>query len=448
MNKYINKIKEINKIYNCFSYINDIKEEVDEKLTVSIKGNISQKNLLTSCCSRVLENYISPYDAHVVSCLKNKGYIISGTTVMDEFAMGSFGVNDLFTNCKNFFSNEYNDFIPGGSSSGAAVSVASNCVKYALASSTGGSIRLPAAFNNVIGYKPTFGMVSRHGLVAFANSFDQIGFITKDIYSVKEFFSVISKSDTKDLHTIKDKKNVYELKYSNNKINVLVLSKKIVNIMCETKISEIYSYTVDKINKTNKFNLIFLDIEKDFFQKSLECYFVLSSIEAFSNLLRYSGKVYLNEDKLDTFVNHFLNTHEKFGKNVKERILIGQNFAFDKEIQDKFVSFRNYLINYFSELSCKFHSSVFISPVSSCFPKNINDVNFSQHENYDIFLPLANLIGTAAFSIPSNFERFFGLNVMSIEKFNDFPMLDLLKELFLILNSENDEELSKYNIYK
>ena len=442
MNKYIEKVKKINEEYKCFSQINDIQEDIDENLTISVKGNISQKGLPTSCCSKVLKDYISPFDAHVISCFKKRGFVLTGTTVMDEFAMGSFGTNSLFPVCKNFFSDEKNNFTPGGSSSGASVSVATDSVRFGLASSTGGSIRLPAAFNGVIGYKPTFGSVSRHGLVAFANSFDQIGFITKDIFEMKNFFSILSEKDNKDLHTLVKKSNILKLETSNNRINLLFLSKKIVEKICEQKIADIYSFTIDEIKKSKEFNILFIDIEKDFFVKGLESYFVLSSIEAFSNLLRFSGNRYIEEEKISSFVDSFFKTQEKFGLNVKERIYIGQSFAFDETIKNKFINYRNYLIDYFFNLKNKFKSSVFITPVSACFPRNIYDTDFSQHMDYDIFLPLANLIGTAAFSIPSNLEKFFGLNVMSLEKFNDFPMLDLLKKLFLILNKK--EKLYKY----
>jgi len=176
----------------------------------------------------------------------------------------------VFPICKNSYfkkDEKLKNIIPGGSSSGAAVSVVTNAVRFALASSTGGSIRLPASFNGVIGFKPTFGYVSRHGLIAFANSFDQIGFITKDVLNIKNFFSTISSKDPKDLHTLNKNQKIFSLKKKNNKINLLFLSKESAQIMCEKDIYNIYCKTISALEKTNKFNIEFINFSKDFFFK-------------------------------------------------------------------------------------------------------------------------------------------------------------------------------------
>lgn len=255
--------------YHAYLFKNDdalnVAKEVDEKrakgealhplagIPIAVKDNIVTKGIPTTCASRTLEGYIPPYDATVIEKLKNAGLPILGKTNMDEFGMGSTGENSAFYPTKN---PRDISLVPGGSSSGSASAVAGDLAPIALGSDTGGSCRLPAAYCGIVGFKPSYGAVSRFGLIAFASSLDQVGILANSACDASLLFDVIRGKDFRD--------------------------------MTSTDVSD----NVIKSPKIKKYE----EIESEVFDLLLPAYYIISSAEAYSNLNRYDG-VYYGRDR-------------------------------------------------------------------------------------------------------------------------------------------------------
>ena len=186
-------------------------------VAIAIKDNICTQNIKTTCGSQMLENYYPPYNATVINQLENEDAIITGKTNMDEFAMGTSTEHSSYGPTRNPLDI---NLVPGGSSGGSAAAVASESATAALGADTGGSIRCPAAFCSLVGLKPTYGLVSRYGLIAYANSFDQIGPITKDVRDTAVLLNTITNFDELDSTSIKSKQINYE-EYLDKNINNL-----------------------------------------------------------------------------------------------------------------------------------------------------------------------------------------------------------------------------------
>ncbi|MEM3571487.1 MAG: Asp-tRNA(Asn)/Glu-tRNA(Gln) amidotransferase subunit GatA, partial [Candidatus Bathyarchaeia archaeon] len=290
-------------------------------LGLAVKDNICVKDIKTTCASRMLENFIAPYDATVIKRLKEEDVVIIGKTNMDEFAMGSSTEFSYFGPTFNPWNLE---MVPGGSSGGSAASVASLEATLALGSDTGGSIRCPASFCAVVGLKPTYGLVSRFGLIAYANSLEQIGPITKDVKDCALLLSSIAGYDPMDSTSVKKDYEDYT-KYLINDVKGLRIGIPI----------ELFGEGVQEIIKKNVWNSI-LELEKlgakyeeislKHLQYALPAYYIVAMSEASSNLARYDGVRYgynmLNES-YDWITAFSKNRTQGFGFEVKKRILLG-----------------------------------------------------------------------------------------------------------------------------
>ena len=297
--------------------------EVNSKfagIPIGIKDNLCTKGVKTTCSSKMLENFVAPYDATVVEKLNNEGLINLGKLNMDEFAMGASTEYSALAKTKNPWNL---NTVPGGSSGGSAAAVAANLVPWALGSDTGGSIRQPASFCGVVGLKPTYGLVSRYGLVAFASSLDQIGPITKDVKDAAMLLNLIAGHDEKDTTSIEREKVDY-VKALKNDVKGLK-----IGVPKEFFGEGINEEVKEKLNEAiEKYKELGAEIEEfslNIAEYALATYYIIACAEASSNLGRFDGIRYgYRTENFDSLKDIYKNSRsEGFGEEVKRRIILG-----------------------------------------------------------------------------------------------------------------------------
>ena len=289
-------------------------------IPIGIKDNINMTGVKTTCASRMLENFVSPYDATVMEKINNEKMIPMGKLNMDEFAMGGSTEYSYFKKT----SNPWNlNAVPGGSSGGSAAAVAAGMVPWALGSDTGGSIRQPSSFCGVVGLKPTYGLVSRFGLVAFASSLDQIGPITKDVRDSAILLNIIAGHDEKDTTSENLEKKDYTKALKNDVKGLKIGVPK--EFYGEGINPEVKASLEQAIAKYKELGAEVEEFSMDIAQYALATYYIIACAEASSNLGRFDGIRYgyrtPNYENLnDIFVN---SRSEGFGDEVKRRIILG-----------------------------------------------------------------------------------------------------------------------------
>ena len=334
---YVDRINEKEKDVNAFitPLIEEAiakSEEIEEKINngelnselagipIGIKDNICTKGIKTTCASKMLENFISPYDATVMNKINSEGMINLGKLNMDEFAMGSSTEHSALAKTRNPWNL---NTVPGGSSGGSAAAVAANMVPWALGSDTGGSIRQPASLCGVVGLKPTYGLVSRYGLVAFASSLDQIGPITKDVKDCAMLLNLLVGHDEKDTTSLDMPKQDYVESLKNDVKGLKIGIPK--EFYAEGLNEEVRESLNKAIEKYKELGAEVEEFSLDIAKYSLAAYYIIACAEASSNLGRFDGIRYgyrtPNYDSLeDIFVK---SRSEGFGAEVKRRIILG-----------------------------------------------------------------------------------------------------------------------------
>lgn len=408
---------------------------------IAIKDNMATDGVKTTAGSKMLEDFVPSYDAFVVRKLKEAGAVIIGKTNMDEFAMGSSTESSYFGPTKNPHDLER---VPGGSSGGSAAAVASDEAICALGSDTGGSIRQPAAFCGVVGFKPTYGAVSRNGLFAMSSSLDQIGPITKTVEDAEILFDIISDYDRKDstcdekgIENIgKDKSNV-DLK--NLKVGVL---KEGFGDGVEKGVKEGITETVERLKKEG---VTVEEIDIRVLKYALAVYYVLMPVEVSSNLGRYDGIKYgysVENDK-DVKVNNLLDVYSKsrkggFGVEAKRRIMLGAYASSSGYIDQYYLQAKKVAVKIRQELDKAFAKfDIIISPTSPTVSFKLGEK--SDHLSMylaDIFTVPANIAGLPSISIPCG--EVDGLPVglqITGQRWADKKVLAVAKEIEKALNN-------------
>lgn len=290
-------------------------------IPIALKDNLSTTGVRTTCASKILENYLPPYDATVVTAVKNEQLVMLGKTNLDEFAMGSSTENSAYgASC-----NPWNlATVPGGSSGGSAAAVAAGETILSLGSDTGGSIRQPAAYCGVVGLKPTYGRVSRYGLVAFASSLDQIGPITKDVTDAAYLLQAIAAYDPKDSTSVQQATPDYLAELTQGVKGLRIgLAKEYLS---EGLDPAIRSAVDEAIKLYQKLGAEIVEVSLPHTEYALAAYYIIAPAEASSNLARYDGVRYGHrtaEEVSDSATLFMKTRQEGFGAEVKRRIMIG-----------------------------------------------------------------------------------------------------------------------------
>ncbi len=287
-------------------------------IPIAIKDNIMVRDLKCTCASHMLENFVSVYDATVIKLIKDKKMIIVGKTNMDEFAMGSTSETSYFGSPINPWDKSK---VPGGSSGGSAVAVASHITPLALGSDTGGSIRQPSSFNGIVGMKPTYGRVSRFGLVAFASSLDQIGPMTRNVFENALLLNAISKHDPKDLTSFDTDEDFTRLIGKEIKGMKIAIPNYFVSNIVDDKVLKVFNNVVDLLKK-NDCIIDFVDVKH--IDKAVILYQIIAMGEASSNLARFDGIRYGLSVPANSLEDLYKKTRsEGMGREVKRRIMVG-----------------------------------------------------------------------------------------------------------------------------
>lgn len=385
----------------------DILSDLDG-IPFSLKDNFAVKGLRMTCGSKILSDFICPYDSTVYKRLKDVGAILIGKNNLDEFAMGSSNETSYFGVVKNPCEKNY---VPGGSSGGSAASVSSDHSLFSIGSDTGGSVRQPASFCGVVGFKPTYGKISRYGLVAFSSSLDTVGILAKNVSDCRKVFNIIRGIDQHD-STIDD------FKYEKKDLKRVCFVKNIPH--ADPKVTEIY----EKVSlKLEKMGFVLETVTLDFIDISMAAYKIQTMCEASSNLARYDGIKYgLQKVSGKNLFDIYSKVRgEGFGKEVKRRIMTGTYLLMYENGKYYSLSFklRDYISNSVDKIFEEY--DMMVLPTSLSLPFKIGervDDPVRMHLS-DSLTAFANLANVPAISINCGYFEKLPIGVQFVGKRND-----------------------------
>jgi len=375
-------------------------------IPVAVKDSICTRGLKTTCASRMLEDFVPPYDATVVQKLKDAGAIILGKTNMDEFAMGSSTETSALKTTRNPWDLSK---VPGGSSGGSAAAIAAGFAPLAIGSDTGGSIRQPAAFCGAVGLKPTYGRVSRYGLIAFASSLDQIGPMTGTVRDCALSYRVLEGHDPMDSTSLQVQSDGDWMKDMEKGVQGFRIGvpRECFSQGLEDEIADALH---DAIRLYEKMGAVVEELSLPILDAGLSAYYIISSAEASSNLARYDGirYGYRAEDFRDVDELMLHSRSEAFGKEVKRRIMLGTyvlSSGYYEAYYKKAMLLRKKIRGVFQEAFRTY--DMLLMPVSPVLPFGFNEKREDPLEMYlsDIYTVTINIAGVPAISLPCGFSR-------------------------------------------
>ena len=465
------KIKPIDLVEECFERIEKNKDlnayitlnkeeaiktakelenkEVDNLLfglPIAVKDNIVTKGLRTTCASHMLDNFIPIYDATVVEKIKKNNMIIIGKTNMDEFAMGSSSRTSYFGAPKNPWDKEK---ISGGSSGGSATTIAERDLLFALGSDTGGSIRQPASYTGIVGMKPTYGRISRYGLIAFASSLDQIGPMTKNVYENAVLLNILVGKDERDLTSAnKEEEGFTRLIGEDIKGMKIAVPNYFMSDIVNKEIREKVKDTIKVLEKSGAV-VDFVDIK--YIENAVTLYQIIAMGEASSNLARFDGIRYGHSTENPKNIEDlYLSTRaEGFGEEVKRRIMVGSYLLSGenaKTYYNKALSIRDDIRTEFKNCFKKY--DLVIGPTTTTTAYNLTDPMDDPSKSFmdDVLVIPVNMAGLPGLSLPIGFDKEnmpIGMQIIgdSFEEAKIYKLASYIeKKLNLNLNPNRGED--------
>lgn len=377
-----------------------------EGIPISIKDNFCTKGVLTTCASKMLKNFTPTYQSTVVTNLQDSGVIFLGKTNMDEFAMGSSNVTSYFGPAINPWKSTANaaqNLVPGGSSGGSAASVSAFMAMASLGTDTGGSVRQPAAFNGIVGVKPTYGRASRWGIVPFASSLDQAGVLARSVHDSALILSSMMGFDPKDSTSSNVLAENLSLEIGKSVKGIKIgVPEHLMNSDISNEVIELWQNSIRIFRESGA---QISNITIPYFEQALAVYYVIACSEASSNLAMYDGVRYGHRSSVyDSFEEMILSTRsEGFGEEVQRRILVGSYFLSSGFIDQYYVKAQK-----IRKLICIAFDKIFedvdviLLPSAPTQPFAIGQIADNPVNMYknDIFTVLANLAKLPALSLP------------------------------------------------
>ncbi len=401
---YLKRIEEKEPEVEAFITKPEKREDDSTSIPIGIKDNICTRDIKTTCASRMLETFIPPYNATVIEKLSKEGIKVFGKLNMDEFAMGGSTEYSYFKKTKNPWNLSK---VPGGSSGGSAAAVAADMVPWALGSDTGGSIRQPASFCGVVGLKPTYGLVSRYGLVAFASSLDQIGPITKDVTDCAILLNAIAGYDEMDSTSAKREKIDYTKAIDKNINGMKIGIPK--EYLGDGINEEVKQAILNVAKKYEKMGAKVEECELSIAEYSLATYYIIACAEASSNLGRFDGIRYgYRSENFTNLKELYKNSRsEGFGEEVKRRIILGTyvlSSGYYDAYYKKAQKVRTLVKKQFEKLFEKY--DILLTPTAPTTAFGIGEKSNNPLEMYlaDLCTVSINIAGLPAMSIPCGID--------------------------------------------
>ncbi|MBP3336366.1 MAG: Asp-tRNA(Asn)/Glu-tRNA(Gln) amidotransferase subunit GatA [Ruminiclostridium sp.] len=372
-------------------------------IPLAVKDNICTDGIRTTCASKMLENFVPPYDANVIEKLKAENYVLLGKTSMDEFAMGGSTQTSAFAKTRNPFDLTR---VPGGSSGGSAAVVSAGIAPAALGSDTGGSIRQPASFCGVTGLKPTYGRVSRYGLVAFASSLDQIGPIANNAVDCGTILNVICGKDSRDATSANKPVEDFNAKVGKDIKGMKIALPK--EFFADSTDDEVKSAVLAAAKKYEEMGATLVDCSMKSLKYAVSAYYLVASAEAASNLSRFDGIKYGLRGEGRTFDEMIRDSRTRgFGDEVKRRILLG-NYALSSGYYDayylKALALKQQIIKEYNEIFE--NADVILTPTAPTVAYKIGEQETDPVKMYlaDICTVTVNIASLPAISVPCGYN--------------------------------------------